>query len=374
MKTTTNQSGASNNSVLSTLALEQQDTKLIPTAADGGEAKRKTLVGLLRGYFASPVIATLGEMGMADRMMEGEFSVDDWTEIPQPEIVAALFNYLHSIGLLRKGTNGRYTLTPEGRTAIGRNGAFSLLMSYSDYFHQLPNVLSGENTKPTVNRLRNVRGSGQLHGRKFFPAAFNLFPSQTPSALIDIGCGDGCFLDHARQRWPDVAVFGVDLSATAVEATKQRLNPSNPSDLLAVAANGHNVAAWGKAAPEAIRKSPRLVISLWFVAHEFSNGSPERIQAFFSELRQAFPQAQILLGEINKIPSDVLAQDHDLSIMPEFLLFHDLSRQGVLTWSMWQQIRSDIPYTLSAERKFDEIRLASGESTPASFLWLLRPV
>jgi hypothetical protein len=373
MQTTTTERRISNGSPLPDTILKQPDVRAVSTKRDSGEAKRKRLVELLRGYFASPVIATLGEMGMVDRMMEGDFSISDWAETLQPDIIAALFNYLFSIGLLAKASNERYSLTSEGRTAIGRNGAFSLLLSYADYFHKLPDLLSGAKVKPTVNRLRNVRGSGQLHGKKFFPAAFNFFSSEPPSAIIDIGCGDGCFLEQARGRWPDLPVFGVDLSETAVEATKKRLNPSNPSDSIAVAANGHDVKEWGKATPKDIRDSPQLVISLWFVAHEFSNGSIEKVRAFFFALRQTFPQAQVVLGEISKIPSAFLAEDHDLSIMPEFLLFHELSGQGVLAWSAWQQIRSEIPYILRAEQRYDDVRSGSGESIPASFLWLLQP-
>ena len=341
---------------------------------NGGEAKRKYIVGLLRGYFASPIIATLGEMGMAERMLSGDFSALDWSSTSQPEIVAALFRYLHCIGLLTKNAIGEYALTPEGRTVLGRNGAFSLLMSYADYFHQLPALLTGQDCRPSVNRLRNVRGSGQLHSKKFFPAALGFFSSDPPTALIDIGCGDGCFLQYAQQRWPGLPVFGIDLSEAAVETTRERLKISRGADQIAVAANGHDVEVWSQAIPEIVRSSPRLVISFWFVAHEFSAGSPARIQKFFSALHQAFPKALVVLGEINTISPDILSEDHDLSIMPEFILFHELSRQGLLSWSSWQQVLGDIPYVLTSERLFDEVRPSSGESVPASFLWLLEPI
>jgi hypothetical protein len=192
--------------------------------------------------------------------------------------------------------------------------------------------------------------------------------------MIDIGCGDGCFLERARERWPGLPVFGVDLSDKAVETTNRRLNLSTAHDSIAIAANGYDVGIWSKAAPASIRESPRLIISLWFVGHEFSNESPERISTFFSALHKAFPQAQVLLGEINKISAEILAEDHELSIMPEFLLFHELSRQGVLSWASWHHILGIIPYILQTERRFDEVRQHSGETVPASFLWLLQPV
>lgn len=340
---------------------------------NNGKAKRRDLVGLLRGYFASPVIATLGEMGMTGRMLEGEFSAADFDSIPRMDVAQSLFRYMRSIGLLEEGIAAEYALTSQGRTIISRNGAFSLLMSYAEYFHQLPSLLAGTEQKPSVNRLRNVRGSGELHSKKFFPAAFDFFLSNPPTAIIDIGCGDGCFLSHARKKWSELPVFGVDLSETAVEATRHRLNVSCSPSSVAMTADGFDVTRWSQAVPQFIQTSPRLIISAWFVAHEFSSGSPEKITDFFSALRNKFPRAQIVLGEINKISPDVLAEDHELSIMPEFLLFHELSGQGVLSWAVWNDILKNIPYILANEQRFDEVRAGAGERVPASFLWLLEP-
>lgn len=370
---TTTEDKSTHTADLSTALLNSHDVGPSPDSKRGADTKRGKLVALLRGYFASPVIATLGELGMAERMLMGDFSVADWDSAPHLEIISALFRYLHSIGLLTAGTTGEYALTPEGRTSVGRNGAFSLLMSYAEYFHELPAVLAGREMKPSVNRQRNVRGSGQLHSKKFFPAAFDLFSSGAPSAIIDIGCGDGCFLALAQEQWPSVSTFGVDLSETAVEETKKRLGTMHGSGMIAVAANGYDVATWSQAVPESIRISHRLVISMWFVGHEFSEGSPEKMATFFSAVYTIFPQAQVILGEINNIPAEILADDHDLSIMPEFLLFHELSGQGVLSWDMWLKILDNIPYVLKTERRFDEVRSNSGETIPASFLWLLEP-
>jgi 2-polyprenyl-3-methyl-5-hydroxy-6-metoxy-1,4-benzoquinol methylase len=199
--------------------------------SDGGEAKRKKLVGILRGYFASPVIA--------EKMLAGYFSVTDRKSIPRPDILTALFQYLHSIGILRKGTVGEYALN-RSRPDRSRQEQGILIapviFRLLPYFQQLPSFLAGTGKKPSVNRLRSVRGNGQLHSKKFFPAAFGFFQEDPPKAIIDIGCGDGCFLESARERWPDVAVFGVDLSESALETTKKRLTTSGCSESIAVTA------------------------------------------------------------------------------------------------------------------------------------------
>jgi hypothetical protein len=37
------------------------------------------------------------------------------------------------------------------------------------------------------------------------------------------------------------------------------------------------------------------------------------------------------VGEINNMPLEILAEDHELSIMPEFLHFHEFFEQGDLS-------------------------------------------
>ena len=41
-----------------------------------------------------------------------------------------------------------------------------------------------------------------------------------PASVLDVGCGSGEFLAYLRERHPDVALKGTDLSAVAVENTK----------------------------------------------------------------------------------------------------------------------------------------------------------
>jgi hypothetical protein len=335
--------------------------------------KRQRLIAGLRGYFLAPVIATLGECGIADRMLQGPFSIADFEPLAETSILSMLFRYLQSVGLLVSEGESRYALTEDGFTSLSRNGAYSLLVSYADYFDRLPGLLAGAPVNPSVNRSRNVRGSGHLHGKKYFPIALECLQSSAPAALIDIGCGDGAFLECVCARWPALVPFGLDLSETAVEIARRRLARQTGIEPLIIAANACDVSSWSAAVPPALRDSGRLVISMWFVGHEFSTSSTEVMVRFFQDLHRCFPVARILLGEINKIAPADLAGNHELSIMPEYLLFHELSGQGVLAWTDWQHILQQIPYRLEKECRFDEVASASGSAIPASFLWLLAP-
>jgi hypothetical protein len=210
-----------------------------------------------------------------------------------------------------------------------------------------------------------VRGSGQLHGKKFFPAALDCLQSNSPAVLIDIGCGDGAFLECICTRWPTLVTFGLDLSDTAVAIAHGRLARRTRREPLFVVANGREVSSWSISVPPELRDTDGLVISMWFVGHEFSAGSIDVMVRFFQDLNRAFPKAKILLGEINNIAPSDLAHNRDLSIMPEYLLFHELSGQGVLAWTDWQLILQQIPYRLEKECRFDDVTSASGATIPA---------
>jgi hypothetical protein len=112
------------------------------------------------------------------------------------------------------------------------------------------------------------------------------------------------------------------------------------------------------------------MISLWFVVHEISQGRVDPVVRFFTALRDLVPEAQILLGEIARLPPETLERVRSTSIMPEFTLFHDLSGQGLLTWEDWQEAAARIPYRVVAEKHFDPV--AAG-GVPSSFVWRLAP-
>ena len=92
---------------------------------------------------------------------------------------------------------------------------------------------------------------------------------------------------------------------------------------------------------------------------------------FFKDIKKYIPNAIILIGEITKIENHVLALNKDVSIMPEFLFFHELSGQGVLKFSDYDLILKKIPYRLSKCIKFDLMR-HNKKTIPSAFIWLLK--
>jgi SAM-dependent methyltransferase len=349
------------------------DKVLGPLESDHKQA-RATIISLMRGAFSCPVVATLADLGMTEQMLAGSFSVGDFKSVKNPSALGAIFTYLLSIDLLAKTEDGCYQLTADGRRVFQRSGGFLLLHSYREYFSNLGKLLRDEDQGLCVDRLHNVLGSGSLHSRKFFPAAWTLLRGNAPHALIDIGCGDGQFLQLACSEFPTLEIAAIDVSPIAVETTLQRLRTVAISAVTGVVASGEDIDLWLTKLPEVIRLSPCPIISMWFVVHEFSRGDTERVIRFFQQLRANFPSAEILLGEIIAIPPDLLALNRNSSIMPEYLLFHALSHQGVLSWEAWRSILDAIPYELIGEQCFDPVEAGTGQAIPSSFLWHLKPL
>lgn len=331
---------------------------------------REELVALLRGHAACPILSGLGEHGLLDRMVSGPFAATDFPNVTEPRLLGITLTYLVSLGLLRRidGDPPRYEVTKVGRTVFTRYGSCALIHSYRDYFERLPGLIVGKDRgeKPAVDRRVNVLGSGQLHARKFFPDAYRILAAHPFRRLIDVGCGNGEFLAGLRRHRPDVQAAGVDVSAVAVAEAQRRFGDRVPC----VPADGFNVAEWVEQLPAGPEP---VVISLWYVLHEFTRDNVRLAKRFFRELQAFFPSADVILGEIVNLPPDVLAAGHVESIMPEFLLFHALSGQGVFTWKQHAELLEQIPYTLACEVLFDELPDGSGGTIPSSFIWHLRP-
>ena len=335
---------------------------------------RNRIISLLRGQAACQTIAALAETGIAESMLGESFSVKDFTAVKNPQVLCSSFKYLHSLDLLEPSDqNGRYRLTKAGRSVFKRAGGFLLLSSYNPYFVNLGNLLMCDEIAPTVDRRRNVLGSGSLHSKKFFPCVWEELGNNPPAVLIDLGCGDGTFLELTCREWPNVTVVASDMSPLAVQFAVSRLEKIGRPAGAGIVENAGSVESWVSQLPDALKSASPCVVSIWFVAHEFSDGNPETIVEFFRRVRTSLPCAHIVLAEIVAIPPNVLASNHEISIMPEFLFFHELSHQGVLSWETWQRIRCQIPYEVSAERQFDLVEDQKGAQIPSSFVWHLKP-
>ncbi|MFA5337841.1 MAG: class I SAM-dependent methyltransferase [Candidatus Omnitrophota bacterium] len=343
---------------------------------------KEEIISLLRGYFACPIIGFLGKRGFLDRIINKDFSINEFKkEIPNKELLLEIINYLESIGLVEKIISkgeDRYQTTEIGKKVFRRYGTFCLLHSYGSFFNQLEKLLFNKKCSefPNVFRIENIIGSGQVNGRKYFPAAIEMLKkNRNLSKVIDIGCGNGIFLKSVLENFPNCDAVAVDISKVSLRETKKclEMNFSNTS-LKTIFCNGRDVSTW---LPKALnagagREEGPLVISMWYFLHEISKKNIREVIKFFKEIYKLAPFAQVIVGEIAAIPPEALAKNRHESIMPEFLFFHQISGQGVLSLSEYRNMLKKIPYKLKNEKLFDILECCD-EKTPSGFVWHLIP-
>lgn len=341
---------------------------------------REELVSLLRGFFSCPMISSLGKKGVLNEMLDKSFTVDSFSKITDKVLFQSILNYFVSLGLLivkdNHQQNKEYVATEFGEKIFRRYGSFNLIHSYGNFFAKIDDMLFEpfQEEKPRCDRLENVIGSGQTNGRKFFPKALDIIKKMNLDVIADIGCGDGNFLSRVLELFPAVNVIASDISKTSVDFTLQNLRKRFPEATInSVLTDASAVENWAKVvAGEAKKHKGRAVISMWYLIHEISGKSEATVLDFINAIYRFCPQADIIIGEIVAIPEDVLAENRYESIMPEFLFFHDVSGQGVLSWDQYQKILTKIPYELAGEALFDMVKTGDRE-IPTGFVWHLTP-
>lgn len=339
---------------------------------------REEIVGLLRGYFACPVIVALGKQGVFERFLAGSFQATDIPKIVDIKLFQHVLKYFVSLGLLTEKSAGEqsiYAATELGNKVFQRYGSFVLLHSYRDLIEHMSVLLFEENaTKPRCDRLDNVIGSGLTNGRKFFPKAIEMMETLNPTCIADIACGDGEFLRRVIQRFPAIDVIASDLSPIAIERTSDNLHKAYPNTKVhCIQSDALDTQKW---VPVVDKHAKNLdgapVISMWYLIHEISGKDETKIISFLREINRLCPSAHLIIGEIVSIPSPIMERNRHGSIMPEFMLFHDISGQGVLTWRQFQAILENVPYNLEHEARFDLVQ-GDGEELPTGIVWHLKP-
>lgn len=334
------------------------------------------LVTLIRGFFATPVITAVGRLGFFEFILKQPvFSSSDFPQAANQSLLKNIFQYLERLDLLKSLQEGQYECTPLGKQIFQRLSSFLAPHSYGDYMVRLYDQLiqAPPLHQPKVDRLENILGSGRTHER-YFPTAISYIRRKLkPQWIVDIGCGDGKFLGFVLQDIPEIKSIGIDLSEVSVQTTQKNLKQRFPGRTIhAFDCNGADVSTWSQKVKSFVNEES-LTISMWFLLHEISERDPSRVIRFLTEVHRLFPRTPLAVCELVRQSAELLAQNRQTLVMPEYLLFHDISGQGVLSWTEYQTILKQIPYDLVMQRTFDEIGSELETPEPATFVWVLVP-
>ena len=207
----------------------------------------------IEGAVVGPTLVRLGMSGMFHKyFMEISFRPEEFHK--SPENFKTILDFLAYLGwFIQK--NGNYQFTETGLFYAKRASAYGVTVSYMPTFSKmddllfgnpsiLRNVAEGED-EIHLDREMNVWGSGGAHDSYFkvvdeiIVRLFNLPIEEQPKGILDMGCGNGAFLEHIftvieRQTLrgkmlDDYPLFlvGADYNQAALKVTRANLIKAN---------------------------------------------------------------------------------------------------------------------------------------------------
>lgn len=203
----------------------------------------------IEGSLVGPTLVRLGMSGMFHKyFMEISFRPEEFHK--SPDNFKIILDFFVDLGwFIQK--NGNYQFTETGLFFAKRASAYGVTVSYLPTFSKMddllfgnPNILrtviEGED-EMHVDREMNVWGSGGAHDTYFkvvdeiIIKLFNLPIAEQPKGILDMGCGNGAFIEHIynvieRQTLrgkmlDDYPLFlvGADYNQAALKVTRANL-------------------------------------------------------------------------------------------------------------------------------------------------------
>lgn len=210
---------------------------------------QKQILKHIEGYLIGPTIVRLAMSGMFHKyFMETSFRPEEFHK--NPESFKKILNFFTHLGWFQE-KNGNYQFTETGLFFAKRASAYGVTVSYLPTFAKIeelifgdPNVLrmvaDGEN-EIHVDREMNVWGSGGAHDTYFkivdeiIVQLFNRPIEEQPKGILDMGCGNGAFMQHIfevidrqtlRGKMLDeypLFLVGADYNQAALKVTRANL-------------------------------------------------------------------------------------------------------------------------------------------------------
>ncbi|MFD2914634.1 class I SAM-dependent methyltransferase [Psychroserpens luteus] len=203
----------------------------------------------IEGTIVAPIIVLLGVNGLFHQyFMEASFTAEEYHK--DPESFKKILDFFAHLGWFKKKKN-TYQFTDEGLFFAKRASAYGVTVSYLPTFVNLDDLIFGnakilktlspEDTEKHVHREMNVWGSGGAHSTYFkvidqvIIKLFNKPIDEQPKGILDMGCGNGAFIQHIfdvieyqtkRGKILDehpLLLVGADFNQAALKVTRANL-------------------------------------------------------------------------------------------------------------------------------------------------------
>jgi len=203
----------------------------------------------VEGFLVAPTIVRLAMNGMFHKyFMETSFKPDEFHK--SPESFKKILDFFVHLGWFSE-KNENYQFTETGLFFAKRASAYGVTVSYLPTFAKIDELIFGDPTvlrmvgdgenELHVDREMNVWGSGGAHDTYFkvideiIVKLFNLPINEQPKGILDMGCGNGAFLQHIfevidrqtlRGKMLDehpLFLVGADYNQAALKVTRANL-------------------------------------------------------------------------------------------------------------------------------------------------------
>ncbi len=203
----------------------------------------------IEGVLVGPTIVMLGMTGMFHKyFMETSFRPEEFHK--KPECFKDILDFLTFLNWFTK-KNDNYQFTETGLFYAKRAAAYGVTVSYIPTLRKMDELLFGDASvlrnigeheeELHVDREMNVWGSGGAHAEYFkivdqiIIELFNRPIAEQPTGILDMGCGNGAFLEHIfdvierqtkRGKMLDeypLFLVGVDYNEAALKVTRANL-------------------------------------------------------------------------------------------------------------------------------------------------------
>ncbi len=202
----------------------------------------------IEGVIAAPIIVLLGVNGLFHKyFMEASFTAEEYHR--DPESFKKILDFFAHLGWFKKKKN-TYQFTDKGLFFAKRASAYGVTVSYIPTFLKLDDLIFGDplvlksssdETEKHVHREMNVWGSGGAHATYFkviddvIIDLFNRPIDEQPKGILDMGCGNGAFIEHifdvieqrtSRGKLLDehpLLLVGADFNKAALKVTRANL-------------------------------------------------------------------------------------------------------------------------------------------------------
>ena len=306
---------------------------------------------LIRGYFATPTLIALLNVGFFDALA-GEREVDIKAFAKEqglePAVLQALCDYLYAMQVLDRNGRG-YKLARNGRLLVDMvSGSLYSAGAYAPVFCNLEDMLRG--TKRYGEDVRRdpalaARGSGDAGKLFMFPMVSDLLHKRGITGVLDLGCGDAAFLIGLCKANPAITAYGIDISPEAIEDGKRNAATAGLQDRIHLYAED-----MFKLQSIAGELDGVGAATSFFVMHEFLACGDERILDFFKSYREALPGVPLIVCESARHTPEQLRKRP--GPLMDFQLVHDLSGQRPVSREEWRAIFGKAGFTSIGEDYF----------------------